>query len=145
MLKISFNKHGLSTGLSETGEYQIPEGGYPFRYKLVDGVVVDAWPDAADEEIMELFNAEMEINAILDRKEELVFRIKQITREKIESIAWKIERATEHDAINNTTTLLDVYAEREAFRVAGNAAETDILAAETANEAEEIFTAFRKQ
>ncbi len=145
MKKLSFNKYGLSLGLSELGTHDLPNGGYPFRYKLVDGVVVDGWPDASDEEIMDLFNAEMDANHILDRKDQLIVLVKEITRSKIESVAWKIERATEHDAINGTTTLLDVYSEREAFRVAGNAAEANILAGTTAEEAEEAFATFRKQ
>ena len=144
MSKLYFNKHGLYIGSTEFGDFDSPdESANQHRFKLVEGEVVDGWPGVADNDIMPLFNAEMEQNSFSDLKEETVSKIKMITRGKIEALAWKIERATEQDAINGTNTILDVYAEREALRVAGNAAEASILAATTIEEAEEAFNLFR--
>ena len=59
-------------------------------------------------------------------KEHLKMNVKEEARRRIEDLAWKIEKATEQDALNGTTTLNDVYAEREAIRAKSNAIEADI-------------------
>jgi len=59
-------------------------------------------------------------------KEHLKLNVKEEARIRIEALAWKIEKATEQDALNGTTTLNDVYAEREAIRAKSNAIEADI-------------------
>lgn len=59
-------------------------------------------------------------------KEHLKINVKQEARNRIEALAWKIEKATEQDALNGTTTLNDVYAEREAIRVKSNEIEAAI-------------------
>lgn len=59
-------------------------------------------------------------------KEILKVAIKAEAKTRIEALAWKIERATEQDAINGTTTVNDVYAEREAIRARSNAIETEL-------------------
>ena len=59
-------------------------------------------------------------------KKHLKINVKQEARSRIEDLAWKIEKATEQDALNGTTTLNDVYAEREAIRVKSNEIEAAI-------------------
>ena len=59
-------------------------------------------------------------------KEHLKTNVKAEARSRIEALAWKIERATEQDAINGTTTINDVYAAREAIRAKSNAIEAAI-------------------
>ena len=59
-------------------------------------------------------------------KAHLKMNVKEEARVRIEALAWKIEKATEQDALNGTTTLNDVYAEREAIRAKSNAIEADI-------------------
>ena len=59
-------------------------------------------------------------------KEHLKGNIKAEAARRIEALAWKIERATEQDAINGTTTINDVYAAREAIRAKSNEIEAAI-------------------
>ena len=59
-------------------------------------------------------------------KEHLKMNVKEEARRRIEDLAWKIEKATEQDAVNGTTTINDVYAEREAIRAKSNEIEADI-------------------
>ena len=59
-------------------------------------------------------------------KAHLKMNVKEEARNRIEALAWKIEKATEQDALNGTTTINDVYAEREAIRAKSNAIEADI-------------------
>ena len=59
-------------------------------------------------------------------KAHLKMNVKEEARNRIENLAWKIERATEQDALNGTTTLNDVYAEREAIRAKSNEIEAAI-------------------
>ena len=59
-------------------------------------------------------------------KAHLKMNVKEEARVRIEALAWKIEKATEQDALNGTTTINDVYAEREAIRAKSNAIEADI-------------------
>ena len=59
-------------------------------------------------------------------KTRLKLNVKREAAIRIEALAWKIERASEQDAINGTTTINDVYAEREAIRVKSNEIETAI-------------------
>jgi len=59
-------------------------------------------------------------------KKHLKINVKQEARSRIEDLAWKIEKATEQDALNSTTTINAVYAEREAIRVKSNEIEAAI-------------------
>ena len=59
-------------------------------------------------------------------KEHLKTNVKEEARIRIEALAWKIEKATEQDALNSTTTINAVYAEREAIRVKSNEIEAAI-------------------
>ena len=59
-------------------------------------------------------------------REHLKRNVKAEARRRIEDLAWKIEKATEQDAVNGTTTINDVYAEREAIRAKSNEIEADI-------------------
>lgn len=145
MSKLSFNKHGLYVDFSDNGQYDSPdESVNQHRFKLVDGVVVDGWPDVTDENIMDEFNTEMESTSLIDFKDDQKKQIKSAAAQKIQALAWKIERATEQDAINGTTTILDVYADREAIRVASNAAEVAIDAESDQESIYEIVRQFRR-
>ena len=64
----------------------------------------------------------------------LVGRVKSEAGERIAATDWKVDRARERDALNGTTTLKDVYAEREAIRTASDEAETAIAALATLDE-----------
>lgn len=59
-------------------------------------------------------------------KEHLKMNVKQEAASRIEALAWKIEKATEQDALNGTTTINAVYAAREAIRVKSNEIEAAI-------------------
>ena len=59
-------------------------------------------------------------------KEHLKTNVKEEARIRIEALAWKIEKATEQDALNSTTTINAVYAAREAIRVKSNEIEAAI-------------------
>ena len=59
-------------------------------------------------------------------KEHLKMNVKEEARIRIEALAWKIEKATEQDALNSTTTINAVYAEREAIRAKSNEIEAAI-------------------
>lgn len=143
-MKLNFNSYGLYIGISETEGFDSPDATLnQHRFKLVDGAVVDGWPDVTDENIMDSFNAEMEANAILDLRKEGKSKIKSVAKSKIEELGWKVERATEQDAINQTNTLADVYAEREAIRVASNAAEAEIDSLSTFEDIQAVVIAFR--
>ena len=122
---------------SEGGAIDAPEGVTfltAFRYKRVEGAWVDAFPDDDDDSFMESYNALNGVWAIAEQKTNLAPLIKVEAARQIEALAWKIERATEVDATDGTTTLADVYAERAAVRAASNAHE-DALAAITTQEA----------
>ncbi|WP_072281636.1 hypothetical protein [Rappaport israeli] len=69
-------------------------------------------------------------------KAERVEVIKTEARERIEALAWRIERAKERDLIGaEGETIAEVYAEREAIRQASARAEADLM---TLTEAEKI-------
>ena len=132
MSKLNFDVNGQVYAFNEVGTHDpLDVDANPFRYELVDGDVVDAYPGVDDEDVMDLYNTKKEAFDLLKAKNELVGRVKTAVRVKIESLAWKIERATERDAANGTNTLADVFAEREAIRAAGNALEVEILDADT--------------
>lgn len=132
MSKLNFDLNGQVYAVSEAGTHDpLDEDANPFRYELRDGVVVDAYPGVDDEDVMAEYNSKREAASIAKDKAALVETLKGKVKTSIESLAWKIERATERDAVNGTNTLADVYAEREAIRAAGNAAEAEILDADT--------------
>ena len=135
-MKPVLNELGYVTS-SDGGAIDAPEGVTfltAFRYKRVEDAWVDAFPDDDDDSFMESYNALVEVWSIAEQKTNLAPLIKVAAARKIEALAWKIERATEVDATDGTTTLADVYAERAAVRAASNAHE-DALAAITTQEA----------
>lgn len=65
-----------------------------------------------------------------------IAEIKDEVRIKLAEIEWRVERARERDVIGvGGETLIEVYAEREAIRRAGNRAELAVL---SLNEADKI-------
>lgn len=60
-------------------------------------------------------------------KEAQKYRIKQLAKERIESLSWRMERAQEREKIGaNGETIEDVCIEKEAIRVASNRIESVI-------------------
>lgn len=63
----------------------------------------------------------------IDLKTAQKYRIKEAAKEKIQSLAWRIERAQEREQTGLAgETLIDVFLEREAIRKASNRIETEI-------------------
>ena len=128
--KISF-PHSTEWGvISEDGDYDLPvDSELGHRFQLVDGVVADRYDGVTDEEVRatDAQSAAEKEGAVLDAaRQALVHRIKTEAAERIADTNWKVERARERDAINGTTTLQDVYAERELIRQASDEAEAAV-------------------
>lgn len=141
--KLSFYESGLLKAADFSGSYESPNpDANQFRYKLVDGEVVDGWPGVADDDIMPLYDEALSESIMLTIKNDLKIQIKLLAKQKIEALGWKIERALEQDALNGTTTVSDVYAAREAIRTASNDAETQLDSALTNEAAIAIVQAF---
>jgi hypothetical protein len=141
--KLNFNSAGLVSSADERGQYDMPdENANPFRYKLVNGEVVDGYPGVADADIMPLFNADNEAYHFDKTKADMIGQLRNRAASRIQALAWKIERATEQDALNGTSTINAVYAEREAIRVASNVAQASINAATSFEEAVTAFNSF---
>lgn len=128
---LQFDEYGLCTGESEFGTHASPDPDKnPFRWKLdEDGIVVDAFPDVSDEDLMDAYSALRIENDLKRNKEFMVKQIKQAAAGFIAATQWKVERALERDAINGTSEVNEVYAEREAIRQASNQQEARVLAA----------------
>lgn len=141
--KLSFYESGLLKAFDHLGSYDSPDpDANQFRYKLVDGEVVDGWPGVADEDIMALYDQELTESTMLSIRSDLKAQIKLLAKQKIEALGWKIERALEQDALNGTNTVIDVYASREAIRAASNEAELELDSASTNEDALDIVKAF---
>ena len=135
-MKVLIDSRGYVTREDSAG-IEMPEGvtgADSLRYKRVNNAWVDAFPDDIGDDFMESRDVLVRSWAIDDHKTNLAPLIKAEAARQIEALAWKIERATEVDATDGTTTLADVYAERAAVRAASNAHE-DALDAITTQEA----------
>ena len=124
-MKPMLNSFGYVTSGSG-GDIAAPdgvEGAEIFRYKRVDGAWVDAFPDDDDASFMDSYNALVDSWAVADMKPDIILAIKAEAARQIEATAWKVERATEVDATDDSNTLATVYAERAAIRAASNAHE----------------------
>lgn len=133
---LQFDDYGLCVGTSPFGTHASPDPEKnPFRWKLdEDGVVVDAFPDIDDEDLMSAYNDVKLANDLRRNKEFMVKQVKQAAAGFISATQWKVERALERDAINGTSEVNDIYAEREAIRQASNQQEARILAATSETE-----------
>ena len=141
--KLNFNSAGLLSSADERGQYDMPdENANPFRYKLVNGEVKDGYPGVVDEEIMPLFNVDNEAFHFENSKQDMIKQLRNRAAAKIQALAWKIERANEQDALNGTSTINSVYAEREAIRVASNVTQAAINSATSFENAVAAFNAF---
>ncbi|MBF0448729.1 MAG: hypothetical protein HQL67_11055 [Magnetococcales bacterium] len=130
IMKISF-PHSTEWGvISEDGDYNLPvESDLGHRFRLVDGVVEDRYDGVTDEEVRTIdaqAAAEKESVDLEEARQALISRIKTKAAERIAATDWKVERARERDALNGTTTLQDVYAERELIRQASDEAEVAV-------------------
>jgi hypothetical protein len=124
-MKPMLNKFGYVT-CDTGGDIAAPEGvegAEIFRYKRVDDAWVDAFPNDDGASFWDSYNALVDSWAVAEQKVNLIPVIKAEAARQIEATAWKVERATEIDATNNSNTLADVYAERAAIRAASNAHE----------------------
>ena len=128
--KISF-PHGNDWGvIGPEGDHDLPvDSVLGHRFQLVDGEVVDRYDGVTDDDVREI-----DAGRVVERQAEelqaartaLVRRVKTEAAGRIATLDWKVERARERDALNGTKTLQDVYAEREAIRLASNEAEAAI-------------------
>lgn len=136
--KISF-PHSNDWGvIGPDGDYKLPVASVlGHRFQLVDGKVVDRYDGVSDDEVRKLDAesvAKQQTADLEDARKALVGRVKTEAGERIAATNWKVDRAKERDALNNTATLQDVYAEREAIRVASDEAEAAIADLTTLDE-----------
>ncbi|MBO6522104.1 hypothetical protein [Thalassospira sp.] len=129
--KISF-PHGNDWGvIGPTGDYKLPVASVlGHRFQLVDGKVVDRYGGVSDDEVRKLDAdqvAEQQAADLEAARQALIRKVKAEASDRIAASDWKVDRARERDALNGTTTLQDVYAEREAIRTASDEAELAIL------------------
>jgi hypothetical protein len=128
--KISF-PHGNDWGvIGPEGDHDLPvDSTLGHRFQLVEGEVVDRYDGVTDDEVRKL-----DAERVVERQGEelqaartaLVRRVKAEAAQRIANLDWKVERARERDSLNGTTTLQDVYTERELIRLASNEAEAAI-------------------
>ena len=128
--KISF-PHGNDWGvIGPEGDHDLPvDSSLGHRFQLVDGKVVDRYDGVTDDEVREIDAArviERQAEELQAARTALVRRVKGEAAQRIAALDWKVERARERDALNGTTTLQDVYTERELIRMASNEAEAAI-------------------
>lgn len=108
-------------------------------YKIVDkdGEVVGwsaDWFEAGDglRLIDDAEHTEINIDALRAAR---TARIKEEVLERLNAMAWRIDRAKERDLIGASgESLSEVYAAREAVRIAGNRAEEEVQEIETAQD-----------
>ncbi len=136
--KISF-PHSNNWGvISEDGDYDLPVvSDLGHRFRLVDGLVKDCYDGITDEEVRAIdaqAAEEKEAADLEEARQALISQIKTEAAERIAATDWKVERARERDALNGTTILQDVYAERELIRVASDEAETAVAGLERLEE-----------
>ena len=128
--KISF-PHSNDWGvISPEGDYDLPvKSVLGHRFKLVDGAVEDRYNGVTDKQVKTLDAkkaAEMDSANLELAKQDLVFRIKTEAADRIAATDWKVERAKERDALNGTTSLQEIYSERELIRGLSDEAETAV-------------------
>lgn len=136
--KISF-PHSDDWGvIGPNGQFKLPvPSKLGHRFQLVDGKVVDRYGGITDDEVKQQDAgtvASQQAAELEEARSALVGRVKSEAGERIAATDWKVDRARERDALNGTTTLQDVYAEREAIRTASDEAETAISALATLDE-----------
>ncbi len=125
-MNVQINSHGYVIDVDGPDGIEMPEDITPtqsLRYKRVDDEWVDAFPDEEGDSFLSSYNALVDGWAVADMKPGIISAIKAEAARQIEALAWKVERATEVDAVNDSNTLADVYAERAAIRAASNAHE----------------------
>lgn len=140
--KISF-PHGNDWGvIGPYGDYKLPVASVlGHRFQLVDGKVVDRYGGVSDDEVRKLDAdrvAEQQTADLEAARQALIRKVKTEAGDRIAASDWKVDRARERDALNGTTTLQDVYAEREAIRTASDEAELAILDLATLDEIREF-------
>ena len=127
-MKIKF-EHGVAY-YDEDGIYDIPVGNEDstqvHRYTEVDGELVDIYPGLSDEDVIAAVLEAATLSNAAAARATVVNVIKSKAGHAIEALDWKIQRATELDAINGTNTFADVYADREAIRKWSNDTETSL-------------------
>lgn len=136
--KISF-PHSDDWGvISPNGQFKLPvPSKLGHRFQLVDGKVVDRYGGITDDEVKQQDAdtvASQQTAELEAARSALIGRVKSEAGERIAATDWKVDRARERDALNGTTSLQDVYAEREAIRTASDEAETAIGALATLDE-----------
>ncbi|WP_419798700.1 MAG: hypothetical protein ACNI26_03230 [Terasakiella sp.] len=124
--------------IGPNGQFKLPvPSKLGHRFQLVDGKVVDRYGGVTDDEVKQQDAdtvASQQAAELKTARSALVGRVKSEAGERITATDWKVDRARERDALNGTTTLQDVYAEREAIRTASDEAETAIAALATLDE-----------
>ncbi|CAA7615688.1 hypothetical protein [Magnetospirillum sp. UT-4] len=128
--KISF-PHGNDWGvIGPEGDHDLPvKSVLGHRFQLVDGEVIDRYDGVTDDEVRRIDDervAERQGEELQAARTALVRRVKAEAAQRIANLDWKVERARERDVLNGTTTLQDVYTERELIRMASNEAEAAI-------------------
>lgn len=133
--KISF-PHGNDWGvIGPEGDYDLPvDSTLGHRFQLVDGKVIDRYDGVSDDEVRKQDAdriAGKQADELQAARAALVRRVKAEAARRIANLDWKVERARERDALNGTTTLQDVYTERELIRLASDEAEAAIASLAT--------------
>jgi len=136
--KISFPYSDDWGVIGPNGQFKLPvPSKLGHRFQLVDGKVVDRYGGITDDEVKQQDAdtvASQQAAELEAARSALIGRVKSEAGERIAETDWKVDRARERDALNGTTTLQDVYAEREAIRTASDEAETAIAALATLDE-----------
>ncbi|MEO5338550.1 MAG: hypothetical protein H7841_16925 [Magnetospirillum sp. WYHS-4] len=133
--KISF-PHGNDWGvIGPEGDHDLPvDSVLGHRFHLVDGEVVDRYDGATDDEVRAIDDervTQRKAEELQTAKAAMVRRVKAEAAKRIANLDWKVERARERDALNGTTTLQEVYTERELIRLASDEAEAAIASLAT--------------
>ena len=136
--KISF-PHSNDWGvIGPDGDYKLPVASLlGQRFQLVDGMVVDRYDGVSDDEVKKIDEErtqQKQADELQAARDALVIQVKTEAGQRIAATNWKVDRAKERDALNNTATLQDVYAEREAIRAASDEAEAAIADLTTLDE-----------
>lgn len=136
--KISF-PHSNDWGvIGPDGDYKLPVASLlGHRFQLVDGKVVDRYDGVSDDEVKKIDEErtqQKQADELQAARDALVIQVKTEAGQRIAATNWKVDRAKERDALNNTATLQDVYAEREAIRAASDEAEAAIADLTTLDE-----------
>ena len=136
--KISFPHSNEWGVISPDGDYNLPvKSELGHRFQLVDGVVKDRYDGVTDKKVKAIDAqkaSKMEAANLDLAKQDLVIKIKIDAAERIAATDWKVERAKERDSLNGTTTLQDIYTQREVIRQESDEAEQAALQLETLDE-----------